>query len=89
MEAVPPPPAADMQTAEHRLQQESDAQERSLAEAQERLLQIEERVVEPGEEVSFILGGNDVPRAVKYEIKVTDGHRMEVRTVNGGPHPLG
>lgn len=52
-------------------------------------MQIEERVIEPGEEVSFTLGGNDVPRAVKYEIKVTDGKRMEVRTVNGGPHPLG
>lgn len=52
-------------------------------------MQIEQRVIEPGEELNFLLGGNDVPRAVKFEIKVTDGHRMEVRTVNGGPHPLG
>ena len=52
-------------------------------------MRIEERLIEPGEELSFTLGGNDVPRAVKYEIKVTDGQRMEVRTVNGGPHPLG
>jgi len=52
-------------------------------------MQIEERLIEPGEELDFLLGGNDVPRAVKYEIKVTDGHNMEIRTVNGGPHPLG
>lgn len=52
-------------------------------------MQIEERLIEPGEDLRFLLGGNDVPRAVKYEIKVTDGHNMEVRTVNGGPHPLG
>ena len=36
-----PPP--DLQTAEQRLQQEREAQERSLADAQERLRQIEER----------------------------------------------
>ena len=52
-------------------------------------MQIEQRLIEPDEELNFLLGGNDVPRAVKFEIKVTDGHNMEVRTVNGGPHPLG
>ena len=52
-------------------------------------MQIEERLIEPGEEVNFLLGGNDVPRAVRFEIKVTDGRQMEIRTVNGGPHPLG
>jgi hypothetical protein len=52
-------------------------------------MQIEERLIEPGEKLNFLLGGNDVPRAVRFEIKVTDGKRMEVRTVNGGPHPLG
>lgn len=52
-------------------------------------MQIEERLIEPDEELNFLLGGNDVPRAVEFEIKVTDGHNMEIRTVNGGPHPLG
>ena len=51
--AVPPPPAAvppspqtppaDMQTAEHAIQQEREMQERSIEEAKERLAQIEER----------------------------------------------
>jgi hypothetical protein len=38
-----PPPIPDLQTAEQRLYEERQAQERSLAEAEERLRQIEER----------------------------------------------
>jgi hypothetical protein len=50
---------------------------------------ITEDIVEEGDEISFLVGGRDQPRAVSYEVIMLDAQGVELRTTRGGPYPLG
>jgi hypothetical protein len=51
-------------------------------------IEIEEGVVQPGEERHFSIQGHDVPRAVSFRVSFTSKGDHDLYTSGAGPYPL-
>jgi hypothetical protein len=51
-------------------------------------IEVEPALMQPGEERSLHLQGNDVPRAVSFRLSAQDGSGRDLRLSGEGPYPL-
>ena len=51
-------------------------------------IEVEEAMLNPGDEKHFSVQGNDVPRAVSFRMSATDRNGRDLSTAGTGPFPL-
>jgi hypothetical protein len=50
--------------------------------------EIDEALLEPGDEATFRFAVKDIPRAVAYQVSAVDGNKRELEVAKGGPFTI-